>query len=241
MSLKSLPATPKSIHDVIFDLATSVGDVKTVIEFGVGLGNLAARLAAALKPAEMIGVDFNQDYARACPPSVRFELCDLNSGRLDYDDGYFDLGIACEVIEHLSNPDNLMKEASRVIKSGGHFIISTPNLAAWQNRFMLLIRLVPLQYEISWKYRLGDSVVGRPPREVSIAGHVKVYTYNALREHLQLWGFQPLKTKGIRYNPPSAKQLRRVYSAVDAAFCNIPSLSSGVVILSRKTTAAGLG
>ncbi len=50
----------------------------------------------------------------------------------------FDTIIALELIEHLWNVDNFLKECNRLLKLNGKLIISTPNVKYWKNRLGLL-------------------------------------------------------------------------------------------------------
>lgn len=43
-------------------------------------------------------------------------------------DACFDTALLCEVLEHLENPEKVLKEAFRILKTGGMLIISTPFL-----------------------------------------------------------------------------------------------------------------
>lgn len=52
----------------------------------------------------------------------------------------FDLVILSEVLEHLStSPQHLFRQVRRVLKPGGYFVITTPNVLRWQNLFSLLL------------------------------------------------------------------------------------------------------
>jgi ubiquinone/menaquinone biosynthesis C-methylase UbiE len=57
-------------------------------------------------------------------------LGDEVNDKLDFPDSYFDYVTMLAVIEHLSNPEDIMKEVARVLKPGGYFIITTPRQAA---------------------------------------------------------------------------------------------------------------
>ncbi len=57
---------------------------------------------------------------------------------------FFDVVVIDQVMEHIKNIDNLIVEIDRILKPGGCLIISVPNLAAWHNRFLLLIGKQPL-------------------------------------------------------------------------------------------------
>lgn len=54
------------------------------------------------------------------------------------EDNYFDTILLTDVLEHISNPDNLWKEMNRVLKAGGKIIIGVP--------FIHLIHEAPYDY-----------------------------------------------------------------------------------------------
>jgi glycosyltransferase involved in cell wall biosynthesis/SAM-dependent methyltransferase len=48
-----------------------------------------------------------------------------------YPDEYFSTVLCCELIEHLyHDPMHLMREVNRILKMGGHFVLTTPNIAS---------------------------------------------------------------------------------------------------------------
>ena len=51
--------------------------------------------------------------------------CDLNSS-LPFNDGEFDTIILSDVLEHISQPENLWKEMARVLVAGGKVLMNTP-------------------------------------------------------------------------------------------------------------------
>jgi glycosyltransferase involved in cell wall biosynthesis/SAM-dependent methyltransferase len=56
---------------------------------------------------------------------------DAEKDRFPYPDGHFSTVICGELIEHLfEDPMHLMSEANRILKPGGHFVVTTPNIAA---------------------------------------------------------------------------------------------------------------
>ena len=66
---------------------------------------------------------------------------------------------ATEVIEHLRDVDNFLSECKRVLKKDGSVIISTENLAGWQNVFSLILGNQPYTGPYLSKF---FSVVDRP-------------------------------------------------------------------------------
>lgn len=47
---------------------------------------------------------------------------------LPFVDGSFDLVVCLWVLEHLRRPEEVLREVSRVLRPGGHFVFLTPNL-----------------------------------------------------------------------------------------------------------------
>jgi SAM-dependent methyltransferase len=55
---------------------------------------------------------------------------DAEKHRFPYPDGHFSTVLCCELIEHLvGDPMHLMSEVNRILKLGGHLVLTTPNVA----------------------------------------------------------------------------------------------------------------
>jgi SAM-dependent methyltransferase len=56
---------------------------------------------------------------------------DAEKDRFPYPDEHFSTVLCCELIEHLfEDPMHLMSEVNRILKPGGHLVLTTPNVAA---------------------------------------------------------------------------------------------------------------
>ncbi|SPE31094.1 Glycosyl transferase, group 1 (fragment) [Candidatus Sulfopaludibacter sp. SbA6] len=56
---------------------------------------------------------------------------DAEKDPFPYPDGHFSTVLCCELIEHLfEDPMHLMCEVNRILKPGGHLVLTTPNVAA---------------------------------------------------------------------------------------------------------------
>jgi SAM-dependent methyltransferase len=62
-----------------------------------------------------------------CP----IDLFDAEKDAFPYPDGHFSTVLCCELIEHLvEDPMHLMCEVNRILKPGGHLVLTTPNVVA---------------------------------------------------------------------------------------------------------------
>jgi SAM-dependent methyltransferase len=59
------------------------------------------------------------------------DLFDAEKDRFPYEDAAFATVLCCELIEHLpTDPMHLMSEINRILRQGGHLVLSTPNIAS---------------------------------------------------------------------------------------------------------------
>ena len=66
---------------------------------------------------------------------------DLNEGILPYENNSFDLVTAIEIIEHIENPYQFIREVHRVLKPRGKLVLTTPNVTNWYSRLLYLFSL----------------------------------------------------------------------------------------------------
>jgi 2-polyprenyl-3-methyl-5-hydroxy-6-metoxy-1,4-benzoquinol methylase len=109
-----------------------------VLDFGAGTGQLTLRLHGTRRYRSVTGADL---FPRAAdlPAAVSWIEGDLND-RLPIPPASFDLVVAAEVIEHLENPRSVCRELFRLLRPGGHVLLSTPNNESWRAIVALLIR-----------------------------------------------------------------------------------------------------
>jgi 2-polyprenyl-3-methyl-5-hydroxy-6-metoxy-1,4-benzoquinol methylase len=68
---------------------------------------------------------------------------------MKFENAFFDVIVAGEIIEHLDSPEKMISECHRVLKSGGILILSTPNKKSLLNRILK-------NYEHQWHKILFD-------------------------------------------------------------------------------------
>ncbi|MBI4970517.1 MAG: class I SAM-dependent methyltransferase [Candidatus Omnitrophica bacterium] len=95
-----------------------------VLDLGCGNGQYANELAGQGFIVQAADMDRNRFQFH---DRIAFDQCDLNCP-LPFEGQSFDYVLFLETIEHLKNPFFVIGEISRVLKSGGVLIISTPNI-----------------------------------------------------------------------------------------------------------------
>ncbi len=72
------------------------------------------------------------------------DLFDAEKDAYPYADGYFSTVLCCELLEHLSHdPMHLMGEVNRILKPGGHLVLTTPNICSARAAAALLLGYHP--------------------------------------------------------------------------------------------------
>lgn len=176
-----------------------------LLDVGCGPGH-HLRQAAHGVDASVVGVDVaHKVLVEAAGHGIAAVQSELGAQPLPFASGSFDLVIAAQVIEHLVDTDGLVEEIHRVLRPGGRLLLTTPNLAAWFNRGMLLLGMQPLFTEVS-----TSEVFGRPGRQV--VGHLRLFTKPAVEEFLRARGFTEVDVVGGTYHdiPRPLRLLDRV-------------------------------
>jgi SAM-dependent methyltransferase len=108
----------------------------TILDLGCSGGLLAERLRHA--GHRVTGVDvFEAPEVRG--RMDRFVLADLDAGiPVEVGTGY-DVVLAADVLEHLREPERLLRDAKRVLRPGGSMIACVPNISHWYPRFRTLL------------------------------------------------------------------------------------------------------
>lgn len=158
--------------------------------------------------------------AKAQKYNINARQANVEKG-IPFDDNYFSVIIAAEVIEHLYDTDKFLKELYRAVKPGGWLLISTPNLASLKNRLRLLIGKYP-QYS---EYRLG-------PND---AGHIRNYTVSTLVSHLKSHGWCPVKVTSPNILCPMTKPIPKFIKRTAIFLGDVfYTIGSHIVIMAKK-------
>lgn len=148
--------------EVISGLVNSL-NVKKILDLGCGEGFIVKYLISKNKDLSIEGIDINEqviETARQLCPNAVFRKGDICN--IDYPDKSFDLILGIEVLEHLVNPEIVIRQAKRI--SRRHCIFSVPlepyfricnllrgkNILRWGN---------PPEHLWNWSFRQFNSLL----------------------------------------------------------------------------------
>jgi SAM-dependent methyltransferase len=117
-------ASPYSSHSLVLAAFPREGYGRTVLDVGCGSGYLGASLAE--RGFAVTGIERPDGYSKPFPASVRLVEADLEHGLPDLGGG-FDYVLCADILEHLRDPDRMLRRLHQVVKPGGTLIASLPN------------------------------------------------------------------------------------------------------------------
>jgi 2-polyprenyl-3-methyl-5-hydroxy-6-metoxy-1,4-benzoquinol methylase len=134
---QSLGTSSDAVHRMVvnaLDARGIRGDV--VLDVGCGTGSLRESLGSRFD--RYIGVDAVR--FEGLPADVEFWHSNLDDGHVPLTDGVADVTTAVEIIEHLENPRQFVRELVRLTKPGGWVIVTTPNQLSFLSLLTLLVK-----------------------------------------------------------------------------------------------------
>ena len=115
---------------------------KKCLDIGPGTGRWI-QFIASHKPDCIAAIDISSEALSRCSTNCKYlQKANLELDKFDFDDN-FDVVVSFEVLEHLQDPSNYLKEMKRVTKPGGLMLMSLPNIASFISRVRLLLGILP--------------------------------------------------------------------------------------------------
>jgi len=115
----------RRVHEYIISKVPK--DINTILDVGCGKGWVAEYfLPKGVKVHSLDVSPSNPARAMELYPSEDHKGIAADSFRLPFIDDSFDIVIASEIIEHVIDPAEFVKELFRVVKKGGRLLVTTP-------------------------------------------------------------------------------------------------------------------
>lgn len=179
--------------------------VETLLDLGCADGLFTRNVARSVGASRVMGVEIVPDLARkAADNGIEVTIADLDK-TLPLPDAVADGIMSNQVIEHLSDTDNLVREACRLLKPGGVFVVSTENISAWYNVFAIAMGWQPFSLTniSSVAMGIGNPLAihrGKEGLEMPVQ-HRRIFAPRGLQDLLSCHGLVVEELRGFGYFP----------------------------------------
>lgn len=201
-----------------------------ILDIGCGDGSFLLTAGKFLKINKLYGVDISKNGIKEANKANIKAFChDVDKGKIPLKSNSIDLIFCGEVIEHVYSPDNLLIEIHRLLKPGGHVVLTTPNLASWFNRISLLFGYQPIFSDISLVTNAGQLWPMDP------FGHLRLYTYRSLVYLFNYYKFNVEEVFGYGINNKYGfgKKYPLIAKITNLIFKS-PKLNSDIILIASK-------
>lgn len=218
----SIPPRMRAALELL-DLVATKDSV--VVDVGAYTGELLEVARATVPHARMIGIDASDDNVRAARSLYPDHSDDFVLGTAyatAQPDESVDVVVLLEVIEHVDRPVDAVRELSRILRHGGHLVLSTPNGASLRHLAQNIVR----SYRNQRRERRGQPAsLGLTVFDAAVPWnrHLIELSPTSLGMVLQMNGFEIVRHG---YVPTGSRQplLHRL----------VPAFSGGQIVLARK-------
>lgn len=206
-----LKSSPNSSHRRLLDWLAAIEPAR-ILDLGCADGLLSAH--ARKLGHEVVGVDIVER------PGVldrvdRFVQADLDRG-IPTDAGHdFDVVLAADVLEHVREPEALLREASTRLRDGGRVLASIPNFAHWYPRV-----------------RVMSGRFGYDRRGILDEGHVRFFTRHSFERLIRIAGYTATRREAVG-TPFEVVQRGEVHRP--GAFIRAAEAADRVAVAARPT------
>jgi len=153
-----------------------------LLDFGCGIGTFANIVRGMFE--KIYGCEISEKAIKvACSRGIHAVKVDIDIDILPFENNFFDSVVCLDVIEHIKDPINLIKEMNRVLKPDGIIIITTPNI----RHLKYILKII--------KY--GEFPKTSDDNEMYDGGHIHYFTFKDIEFILNDNGFRVAKKVGI--------------------------------------------
>ena len=159
--------------------------------------------------------------------SCELDLFNAEKDRFPYPDGHFSTVLCCELLEHLfEDPMHLMSEINRVVKPGGHLVLTTPNIASLRAIAAILQGYHPGLFHAYIRPSQSGDVDARHNRE---------YAPREIGDLLENSGFEVIRMETGPFREEPKPELVWVDHLLDRYLLSREHRGDGIYVVGRKT------
>jgi len=115
---------------------------------------------------------------------------DVEKDKFDFPNDHFDIILCFMVLEHIREPENLLKEISRIAKKDSLILFTIPNILSFTSRLRIMLGILPTAV-------------------TSDQTHIKFYNKKSLISTFKMFGYSiRIIPTSISLNPLKSKSLR---------------------------------
>ena len=228
------------IHNRVLEIFSYYSNkINKFLDIGCGDGNFSLLLKESCHAREVYGIEISKSYELAKDKLDKVLQLDASSDDFPFENNFFDAIYAGSVIEYIYDTDHFLSEVYRVLRNGGIFVLTFPNLASIYNRIALLFGFQPYATSVSLKYRVGHiKLINKNTHyPTSTPRIITPITLRGLIELLHYYNFKIIYSTGatsISKAMTSNNVLYRIFSLIDKIISHFPSISHNVIIIAKK-------
>jgi 2-polyprenyl-3-methyl-5-hydroxy-6-metoxy-1,4-benzoquinol methylase len=168
---KAEPIDVKSVR--VQKIIDFVGSGKKVLDIGCFKGDIGSVLKQ--RGNEVWGLELSPSCVEICnKKGLNTAVCNIETDQIPFE-SKFDVVLCGEIIEHVIDTEGLLKKVYAVLNNEGFLVVTTPNLASFGRRLLLLVGLNPLTEVVF---------------NESSAGHLRYFVKSTLFNLLEKNGFK---------------------------------------------------
>jgi len=159
------------------EIYSAVQPQAKVLDVGCGPGKMGAALED--KGCFRVGIENDARLTEAAKQNYdRLIVSDIETlPELPFPEGYFDIIIFADILEHTSCPDKILSVFKRYLNDSGYILVRLPNAANWQVRLSLLLG----------RFNYGPGILD--------GGHLRFFTLGSARRLLEHSGYRIISVK----------------------------------------------
>lgn len=184
-----------------------LGLSRNLLDIGCWDGSTTDLYLNSIGSTKGYGIEFSLEQSEnARKRGMRVSQLNIETENFPYESNFFDVVVCNQVFEHMKQIFRPMDEIVRVLKPGGFFLFSVPNLASMHNRLMLLF--------------------GRQPSSIRVFGpHVRGFTLGSLKQFATFGdSLCLLQVIGVGFYPFPTSMIGRCLARLWKGGCHTPIL-----------------